>query len=298
MGKSIKKAIRVFALLLLIFLLLPVILAGLLLINPVQNQVVDWAAQLASKHLQSEITIGSIYIEPFTTLRIDEILIRDVYEDTLLYSEQLYLELAHFERDPMLMDLAQLKLRKGYFNLHTVEGDSISNLQYLIDKFPKSSSDTSETSFELHAASLALDSMRFRLDDDNHPLDSSGGIDFKHLYIRDLCGRIQDIGVVGDSISASVYGLSCSEQSGLIIRHFTSLARVSDGMVQADQLQLVTNKGVVRGQLSLKANSWNDYGQFVDSVDLNASLSNSKIFFSLFDTLLDLQLLLHRVFLV
>lgn len=264
---------------LLLLVFIPIILGALLLLNPVQNKVVDWASAFASKQLETEISIGAIYIEPFTTLRIDSVLVRDLEADTLLFGESVFLELAHIDFKPLNVDLAQLRLRKSYFNLQTAEGDSLSNLQHLLNKLPKSEKDTSSTAFSLYSASLVLDSLRFVMDNNNHAYVNNGAVDFNHLEVKNLCGRFQDIQIVDDSISAFVHGMSCQEKSGLIIRHFTSAAQVSNGKLLANELQLVTNKGVIKGMLRMTGENWSAYSDFLNSVQLEASLVDSKIFF-------------------
>jgi len=109
--------------------------------------VVQKAVQYGSEALHTELRLGGVYIEPFRTLRLDELLIRDQQQDTLLYVEALKIDLTRFDRDSNYVALDEVILVHPYYNLYISEGDSVTNMQFLIDAFKNDTPDSARVTF-------------------------------------------------------------------------------------------------------------------------------------------------------
>ena len=59
----------------------------------VQNKIIHYAAEQASKALKTEIKIGSVDFSLFNRFYLNKVLIRDQSKDTLLYAGQLKLKI-------------------------------------------------------------------------------------------------------------------------------------------------------------------------------------------------------------
>lgn len=263
----------------LVLLLLPFVVGGLLLVPSVQNKVVDWAADYTSEIVGSEITIGAIYLEPFRTLRLDDVLVRDVYNDTLLRAGRLFLELNSFDSETGSVSLNLVKIHQAHFNLYTQEGDSLSNLSHLLAAFPKSDTSSSGTA-EIYCDELVLDDIRFDFNDFNTPRQEGQRIDFAHIGIDGVSGRLSDISIVGDSIAAGLKDFCLNEQSGFKLRHLTAAVIVCPRQVTLDEMTLVTNTSILEGRYSMLTKSWKDYADFLEEVVLDAKLLESDVRFN------------------
>lgn len=278
-GKFIKKGLRVLLIALLVLILFPALFVLSLYFEPLQNKVVSILAKYASDYVGSEITIGGLYIEPFTTLKLDGVLIRDFQQDTLIYCDAAFVNFLDFNQESLDLDLDFIRVERGYFNLKVYQGDSLNNMQHFINAFPNSSADTSSTVVTIHGKNVFLEKLRFAYNDENEPKLGSGQIDFQHLDIKGISGSFSDIVIVNDSVEASIHRLKLEEQSGFLIRHFSADASVSSNRIICENLELKTNTGFVQGFYKMTSNGWGNYRDFLDFVELDAKLTESDIRF-------------------
>lgn len=277
--KFIKKALRWLAITILLLLLIPVIISGLLLINSVQNWVVDKATVYATEMVGSEVSINTIYLKPFTDVEINDILIRDYQNDTLIYAQHISVSLLHFSLDSSSVDLGQVTVDHGYFNLIKYQGDSLNNLAYFIERFPKSE-DTSNTVFTIRSDGLELIDGRFKYQNQNVDLNSLNQIDFNHLDISRISGSFSDVEVIADSVAANVDDLRLIEQSGFRVRQLDASIVVSSSGVITESLLLETNEGIINGRFAMSTDTWSSYSNFLEEVLLDADLVESTVVFN------------------
>lgn len=277
--KAIKKAIKVVVILLCVFVSLPFVLAALLLINPVQNKVVDWTASYISEEIGHEIEIGSIYIKSFSGLIVNQALLRDYKQDTLIYAGRVELGLSAFNLSASAFMLEGVQLDSGFFNLRVYEGDSVSNLTHFIEKIPKSTDTISTPFLRIASDKVKVRSSRFAYNNDNIDPITVEKIDFAHLLIRGLNAEFTNINIIGDSVAACIDELTLQEKSGFIIRHLGAEATVVNGNVRCKNLTLRTNEGVVRGNYEMLSDGWANYTAFIQEVRLRADLYESEIQF-------------------
>jgi len=244
--KAIKKALRLLALFILIVLLVPLLVAGLLLIPSVQRGAVNMATAYLSDYVGSEVRLGALYLEPFRTLRLDEVLIRDVNADTLIYAGSVHVKLTYFDRESGNIYLDLVEVNRGYFNLYTLPGDSLMNLDHFLEAFP-ASNDTSSGEVVISCDDVLLDRLRFSYNDGNEERGPAGSIDFSHLDVYGLSGRISDADIHNDSIVADIHGLHFSESSGFRLRFMEGKAVVSPSLISCNDMTIVTNRSVIAG---------------------------------------------------
>lgn len=277
-SKTIKKALRLFAFIALFIVLVPFVVAGLLLIPSVQQQALRWATAYASSYLGSEVQMEGIYLEPFRTLRIDGVLIRDVFSDTLIHADAIHLKLNYLDREKQHIFLDLVEVHQAYFNLYTQPGDSLTNLDYLLDVF--ASADTSASApVVINCDEVILDKLRFSYSDGNKEPMPPGMVDFDHIFVEDLSGRISDIVIHDDSINATIHGLHFTEQSGFVLRYLSGKATVSSRLISCDEMMIVTNRSVIQGRYAMHTKGWGDYSDFIEAVHLESRLLETDVHF-------------------
>ncbi|GAB5538977.1 MAG: translocation/assembly module TamB domain-containing protein [Salibacteraceae bacterium] len=242
--------------------------------------MVDWSANYLSEYVGSEVSVGSIYLVPFTEIHVNEILIRDIYSDTLIYAKTTGVNLNGLSIDSNKVRLGEVILEDGFFNLNIRNGDTISTLTHFINAFPKSSDTNSSADINILAEELSLRNLRFHFNDENAPQQNKNQIDFKHLELDGINGNLERIGVFNDSIVASVTDLRCTEKSGFMIRQLDADMTVSSRVVVAQSLLLESNSGVINGFFAMGSQSWSSYSNFLQEIELEADLVESFIVFN------------------
>jgi hypothetical protein len=91
MLKNIKKSIKYFIIVLGVFTMLPTVLYILLQTSSVQTYLVKRITSHYSNQFKSTISIGSIEYRFFNKLSVNDMLIKDKNNDTLVYSEKVLL---------------------------------------------------------------------------------------------------------------------------------------------------------------------------------------------------------------
>jgi hypothetical protein len=276
--KIIKKAFRILVVMLLVIILLPLLIAGLLFLDPVQNKVVDWATHYVDTNFGIKTEIGSIYIGSFTELDINEILVYDMNVDTMMYASQASVELGHINMGNFGSEWNQLSLSDGGFHLYIAKGDSLTNLQHVINQIPKSEGPKTELPL-VRVDQIDLSGFNFSFHNANVVPKEEGRIDFAHLQVRQIETSLKNVTWNQDTISAQICQLAFMEQSGFILRSLQSDVELGPGNVSFSQLLLATNSGLVQGDYSMKADSWSEYSNFIEKVHLDAKLYDSKIRF-------------------
>lgn len=276
--KIIKKALRIVLTMLIMAVLLPFLVAGLLAIPTVQQYAVQQAVRFGSAYLETEIKLQGLYIEPFKTIRLNKVLIFDQKKDTLLYVDILRLDLNGFDRKNNRLAIDQIRLTNAHFNLSIAEGDSTSNLQFLIDAFQTKTPDSSNASFEIQCHTVALSNLSFRFDNFNAEPRGAGEVDYNHVDISQFSGRLNNI-IIKDSIAAELRGVHFKEKSGLILRYLNTHASFSKQSLRCNNLQLITNRSLVEGYYAMIYDSLSSFQHFFDEVELHAKLDSADVNF-------------------
>ena len=141
------------------------LLAGLILLPPVQHFISQKAVAYLEKKLGTKVALGKLYIGLPKTVVLENVYIEDKQKDTLLYSGSLKVDIG-------ILDLV---LGKG-ININSVKLDNITanikrqlpdtsfNFRFIIDAFaskdqrPKEDADTSSTNFSI--GSIELNNIR------------------------------------------------------------------------------------------------------------------------------------------
>ena len=276
-GKTIKKAIRIAIYTVVVLLLIPIFTSLLLLVPSMQKIVVDEVLDIGSEYLQANLSIENVYMKPFRTLELDGILVLDHRADTLLYAEELDLKLENYNLEMLVFEIGLSRLYNAEFNHIIYKGDSISNLNQVLERIKKEGVSESG-SISLTCEDVELSQLTVRNVDWNVDKLKDELIDFKHLEIRRINGLISNI-EYEESLTGVIDRLRFEESSGLLLRHLDGEVLVSDSSIQISSMNLVTNRSVLQGEYVMSFDEYSDFKDFNRSVELQATLKNSRIDF-------------------
>ncbi|MEQ9186462.1 MAG: translocation/assembly module TamB domain-containing protein [Cryomorphaceae bacterium] len=276
--KTTKKVLWGLLILILTTLLIPVIVAFLLFIPAVQNFVLQKAVKYGSDALHTELSLGGLYLEPFRTVRFDEILIMDQRSDTLLYIEALRIDLTRIDRKSMLVVVDEVQLLNPYYNLYIEAEDSVTNMQFLLDAFQSDPADTSKLSLRIECDDVSIENLRFDFHDFREEQKNDGTVDFNHLGIRSFSGKVSNIGI-SDSLKASIVGLHFTEMSGLQLRRLNAEIVVRADHIGLNDLELVSNLSMIEGSYAMHFEEYGSFSSFFTEVELKADLTRAQVHF-------------------
>lgn len=155
-----------------VLIVLGIVLGSLLLLlgigvvvlqqSSVQTYLVHIVTNRLSEYVGADVHVGHVEYKPLCRLTLDSVYIGDQQQDTLAYIER-----AHVVFHPLLLreqrlDLNLVSLERPYVNIQSVEGDSVLNYEFLIEKFM---TDTVSFALRVNVDQLLLSDMRVRYED-------------------------------------------------------------------------------------------------------------------------------------
>ena len=132
-----------------------------------QTKLAQIAAAYLSSELETEVRIDKVDIVFFDLLDIQGVYVEDKVEDTLLYAQEMRVNIANFNLTESFVDLDEVKLTNATVRMVKYAGDSTYNFQHFVDYFASSEEDKTSSSFSLNVRKLALDDINFSYQDEN-----------------------------------------------------------------------------------------------------------------------------------
>ena len=193
MKKWLRRILKSIGYFLLGIIALLLILMLLIQVPAVQNWVVGKVTNTLEERLGTEVDIAHVDIDFIKKISIEGIYIEDQKQDTLLYLDDLVVDIGLFSLfgQEIVFDIA--KLEGGVIKLDRQAGDSTFNYQFVIDAFASSDTTTQDTSgsaWTVDIGDIVIDNVRFRMYDGEAATDLEANIgnfhaDFKTFNLSD-----------------------------------------------------------------------------------------------------------------
>lgn len=268
------------------YILLSLMVIILLLITTVyavfnNNSFQNWLGGKLSGYLSAQfktkISIGHISYKPFTTFQLNDVLFGDQKNDTLFYAGALDFNLGGFYADSSRLVLKNVKVDRGYCNIVTYKDGTfnisvLDNISDLSDTIP----DTISPPFTLYFDKVSCTNTRFRFVNETDTF-SPEGFDGINEYFYQVNAEVENFWIIEDSLSMDIKRLSCLERSGLVVNKIKAKTIISPKGMVFDKLELITPQSHIKGDFSMKYNSWDEMGDFNNTVKLKANISGVSV---------------------
>lgn len=265
-----------FVLFLLVFVM-PASLYSLLRSPRVQQYICGLATDYLSKELGTTVTVGSINIAFFLDLVLEDVVVLDKHQNTLLYAPYIRADIDDIDLEKKQISLAKASLDGTFFALMKYKNEKKLNLQFLLD-YLKSADTTApkNPAWGISIKSLVLSDTRFVYNDQNarHP---SRGMDYAYLDISDINLDMDQMNISGDTVTAHIHFLSAREKNGFILDAFTAQVMVNSHMLDAQQLHIKTPHSDLDLDLKFSYDQWDDYNHFIQNVYMDGTVRKSKL---------------------
>ncbi|MES2592056.1 MAG: translocation/assembly module TamB domain-containing protein [Bacteroidota bacterium] len=275
--KDIKKLSNILFRLVATIIFLVVILFLLIQIRNVQIYAAKQGAIYLSKKLHTRVQIGSIDIDFFKKLVLEDVYIEDLHHDTLLYARQLKLDINDINFDKHKININQIILSNTKTSLVKYKTDDDLNIQFIIDAF--SSGDTTKkesVAWDIHFAEIILANSEFTYKNE-HDTATSRGINYSDIHAKKVNSRIRDLHIDHDTILAKIDYLSTNEKSGFVLKNLSSDVKISSIGMQLNGLSIKTPESTIATDLTFKYNKYSDYLDFINQVTLKADFKNTLL---------------------
>jgi hypothetical protein len=276
MLKSIKKSLKYLAILIGIILLVPTSFSLVLRIPEVQTLIVKRITGYISEKLSSTISVGRVEYSFFNKLVLDEILIMDQHNDTLIYSQKIAAGIIRIDPGKKILRLGQVEIDKPTFALIT-DSAGLMNLTWALDKLRSSDSTGGKSSTLISVNSIKIREGRFLLRNIRDS-ETSSKINFNNLQLAGINCELDDLRAGPDSTTFRIYDLEFSELNGFLVRSMNCRAVFADNDIIFRDLFLYLDSSIINAEhIIISPYASGSYSRFSDEVSLNFAFQKSLI---------------------
>lgn len=242
----------------------------------VQTAIVKHISSYLSSELKTTVKIGFVHFEPFKSVVLHDLFIKDQHNDTLLYTELLRASVSVFDAKKEILALNKVLLKNARIKLQQYPNEDVLNLQFIVDYFSASEKDSSAP-WKVSAGALTLDNIVFSLLNNRQHADASV-INFNDLYISPFNATFKNIQLGTDSISCSIDNLSLKEKSGLELTELSSSDFVySSQFAWLKKLKVKMPGSEIHTNVAFRYDSPSDFNDFINKVEFTSAFDKTNI---------------------
>ena len=257
----------------LLLIFLPIIATLLLSIDSVQNYIVKRASEYASEYLESKVSVGHIDIDLLSKVHIYDFYVEDPDADTLLYVDEAVARIASLDIPRDGLRLKDVKVTGAELNIREMASGEL-NIRPIVSKITKQDG---QSTFRLYIDNIEAEQSCFRYERLEHR-NPSYGIDYFDMEIGDINGRLENFAVESGVVHSTITRLSVRERSGFTVDDFTGYFVVDKGVIRFENLEAKTKQSYVNiPNLIIDGESWLEYKDYIDKVDMRGRITKSKI---------------------
>jgi hypothetical protein len=246
------------------------LLLGVLLSLPsVQTYLGKYATESINKSFGTNITIGTVAVTPFGSVKLGEVLVLDHHKDTLFYIKKLNTSILNFKKiydpgHPYLKDVIMHGLDVRIINY---KNENYTNLDKFIEAFDDGS--PSSGKFRMKANKMTVFTSRFQYID--HNLSTPKMLDFTQLN-----GVIEDFFIKGANVTTFINKLSFQDHRGLKVENITSDFTYTKKNILLNDLTMKTAESEMIGRVELKYDR-KDFSDFNNKVIFDVQFDKASI---------------------
>lgn len=280
MHKIIKKTINILLVPGAILVLLAVILFFILRIPLVQTYIARGFTRYLSSEIRTTVSVGKVEFSYFNRLILNDVLIKDRNNDTLLYAEKVTAGIRQIEFKKGVIRLGKVTINKPVIAFIT-DSTGSSNLSWYLDKISGKTSDTTKNPGSLfHAANIRIVNGRFALINRTSK-PSSSPLDFSNIRVDSLNGSVEDLTIRNDSTMMEINSLAFREVNGFRIKRFDSKLLLNRQNIIFSGTSILCDSSVINaGHIAIMADSSASFSRFLQEVRLDINLNKSLIYLS------------------
>lgn len=220
-------------------MLLLAVLYVLLHSSYVQTYLVKYVTQRIEQTTGIKIQIGGVDFRPMSSLVLNDVLLRDLKSDTLLYCQDLRVKADSFNFVNRSFHIREILLNRAVFNLWVQDGTNATNIELLLNSLPKGQSAGAseekgaekQKSWLIGLQKISLRHSRFTYREEVFkPVDY--GVNWTDVDCRELNVDVTGLNFTDSPARLKVSGLSFLEKSGLRMKSM-------DGKVRAGASNLL-----------------------------------------------------------
>lgn len=233
------------------------------------------AGNYLSGELNSKVSVDAVNLEFFREAKLKGILVLDQRGDTLLHGN-LSVNIRLFDYKQQKLDLEKITLQNITAKVIRYKTDSVFNYQFLVDYFAGGKKDTTHRQgWDVTFGDVELDNVNLVYRKEKYVEPVTQNINFDDIHLKHLSGLVSGFSLQGDTLYANFSGIRAQEQSGFVLSALSTRAMISSRRLRCDNIRISTPRSFIKGRIDFTSDSWDDYSDFVNKVNMDAALEDS-----------------------
>jgi len=248
--------------------------------KPVQTYFAQKAASYLSKELdyKNTISIKSLYLKPFKSIVLEDLLVLDEQKDTLLYMPKFLVDLNKLSIDERIVNVNTVQLNNGKFFLKDYK-DSTSNLDVIINYFdsgpttPKKKKKPYNITFDR----IILNKIAFKYKNYKIKDTVQKHVNFEDVSLTELSGIFEGLDTKDHLAKAKIKNLTFREKTGFYLKNLSAETTIDSNKIELVNLLLVTNQSRLTNYYQMQFKSFRDFNHYIDNVRMKAIFKDSHL---------------------
>ena len=227
----------------------------------VQTLVAKFLTQYLSDDMGLEVKIDKVSVDIFHKVHLHGLLIKDEKKDTMIYLKNLNVDIQYSSIFHNKLIIRKIQLENPVINMVRHKGDKRFNYEKLINYFSSADTTTNKdaTSFDLKIKNIELKEAQLIYKDEKYNTQISEQLNYDFLKLTHLNVRLENPHQKQDTFYVSVKQLSATEQSGLVLKKFTSHIRITPQSLFLKGLFVQTPQSLLNGDVLLTYPSFDEW---------------------------------------
>ncbi len=267
-------------------------LAGIIHLPATQHFLSGKVVRSLEKNLQTEFSFSSIRFGFFRPVTLEDFLIRDRQDDTLIYVRHLTaypnLRLSSLSNKSFVITKANVE---GAFVRLIVPADTASNYEFL---FSKKNNDPSATAFYLALKKAKLKDSRFVLKVESVSYKPFG-VHFTDLDLKNIKGDVKNLEIFNKVLTLSARNVSFTDKTGWQVKNLSTDMENAPRHLWFDNIRILTPWSDLRADYyHMDFDTITDYKDFPNKVHLSGVFKPSVFGYRDFNAIAQTPQLLHN----
>ena len=278
MTRRIKRSVSFIIIIAGIFITIPVMMAIALSLPGVQTLIIKKITGNISEKIESTISVGKIEYSFFNRLRLQDVLLKDKNNDTLLYVARAAagIRKLDFRNNSIVLGRAVVTNPVVAF---ITDSTGSNNLRWYLDLI-KNPGQTSEKNTNIVINQIDINKGRFALINRTREKGKTL-INFNDLGLAGINGIVEDFKIRNDSVSFSIYNLTFRESSGFNLKKMTGEILLANKAITFNSVKLFCDTSILDiSHLSIIPDSTGSFDDFINKVRLDLLLDRSYLGFT------------------
>jgi len=246
----------------------------------VQTYFAQKAASYLSKELNTTVSIKSLYIKPFKSIVLENLLVLDQQKDTLLSTPKFLVDINKLSLEKRIIDISTVQINNGNFFLKNYK-DKTSNLDFIINYFDSGKPTVKKPKkkpYAINFGRIILNQIGFKYKNYKAKDTAQGkNINFDNVDLKNLSGIFEGLDTKNHLVKTNIKNLTFREKSGFYLKNLTAETTIDTNAIELKNLLLVTNQSRLTNYYQMRFDSFKDFNHYVDRVRMKAIFKESHI---------------------